>query len=399
MLMSLGGVLGGLFVSILAPLMFNSMVEYSLLMILGIAARQDLWDNAKLRSFATRPVVPLAAFAILLGILTLIGGDGTVPHAKPAELAVFATLALVLFLAKERHLALVAIAMMPLTDHMAQPDKRVSLRSYFGIMSVADVQDNGHRFLMHGTTIHGAERLIQADPAYTGKPTPLTYYSEAGGMARVLMATQENVTGGTYGIVGLGTGSLACYKKPGENWAFYEIDPDVIRVARDPAQFTFLSSCGPDIPIVEGDARLTLKKRTGPSFDYLLIDAFSSDSIPVHLLTVEALQSYLAQLNPDGTLAIHVTNRFMDLVPYVLATAAAADPSLKNRLVYLSPAKPDITNAHSMVLVLSRDSKILERLDKGGSSKPLETEAGLAPWTDDFANVPAAIWRRLSAAR
>lgn len=406
MLMSLGGVLGGLFVSLIAPLVFNSVLEYPLLLIIGAAVSRDLIDDARLLALLRRPLLPLAAFAGLLPLIAFAAPDGG-PHlllaSRTVEIAFFGAIAVLLFRAGRHGLAALALLLCFLVNLTGPPNERVALRSYFGVLSVADGAEGPFRLLTHGTTMHGAQRLSELAPDYQGRPHALTYYSPEGGMARALIATQQRLAGegrsGTYRIIGLGTGSLACYARAGEDWAYYEIDRDVIRVARDASQFTFLSRCAPGLRIVEGDARITLQQERGAKADYLLVDAFSSDSIPVHLITREAMQLYLDRIAGDGVLVMHVTNRFMDLVPVVAANMRAIDPALEGRVIDYVPEQKDVAAMHSIAIVMSRNPQALARLDADGGTAPLQPVAGIGPWTDDIADLPGAILRRIGQTR
>ena len=408
MLMSLGGVLGGMFVSLLAPLLFNKVLEYPLLLIVGVAATTDLLTDQKLRDTLRKPWLPIAAFVGLLALVAFMAKDGGTHllfTVRTLEIAFFGACLVLMLQAKRMALAVLSALMVAFINMTGQPNERVALRSYFGVLTVADKTTVGDfRLLIHGTTMHGAERLSELTPDYKDKPHALTYYSPEGGLARALLTTQERLNAegkqGIYRVVGLGTGSLACYKKPGEDWTYYEIDQDVIRVAQDPNQFTFLSSCAPDMKMILGDARITLQNEEQTKSDYLLVDAFSSDSIPVHLITTEAIQLYLSRVKDDGILVIHVTNRYMDLVPVVAANIAAIDPTLQGRVVDFVPVtNTDISAQHSIAIVISKNPKALELLDKAGGTAPLTPTPGVEKWTDDFANLPAAILRRIAVSK
>ena len=405
MLMSLGGVLGGLFVSLIAPLVFNKVLEYPLLLIIGIAASRDVINDQNIRAILRKPIIPLA---VLAGLLVLIaftaknGGAHLLFTVRTLEIAFFGACAALMLLAGRKGMAILSMFMVAFLNFTGQPQERVAKRSYFGVLTVADNSAEGpFRLLTHGTTMHGAERLSELAPDYKDKPHPLTYYSPEGGMARALLATQHRLTQpGIYRVVGLGTGSLACYIKPGEDWAYYEIDRDVIRVAQDPNQFTFLSSCAPDMKMIEGDARITLQNEAAEKADYLLVDAFSSDSIPVHLITTEAMQLYMSRVKDDGLLVMHITNRFMDLAPVVAANMMAIDPLLQGRIIdFVPPTNNDVNAMHSIVIVISKNPVALATLDASGGTAPLTPQAGVEKWTDDFANIPAAIMRRVAVSK
>ena len=408
MLMSLGGVLGGMFVSLLAPLMFNKVLEYPLLLIVGVAATTDLLTDQKLRDVLRKPWLPIAAFIGLLALVAFTAKDGgshLLFTVRTLEIAFFGACLALMLQAKRMGLAVLAAIMAAFLNLTGQPNERVALRSYFGVLTVADKATVGDfRLLVHGTTMHGAQRLSELTPDYKDKPHALTYYSPEGGMARALLTTQDRLSAegkqAIIRVVGLGTGSLACYKKPGEDWAYYEIDQDVIKVAQDPNQFTFLSTCAPDMKMILGDARITLQNEAQSKADYLLVDAFSSDSIPVHLITTEAIQLYMSRVKDDGVLAIHVTNRYMDLVPVVAANIAAIDPTLMGRVIdFVPPTATDISAMHSIAIVISKNPKALELLDKAGGTAPLTPTPGVEKWTDDFANLPAAILRRVAVSK
>jgi hypothetical protein len=194
-------------------------------------------------------------------------------------------------------------------------------------------------------------------------------------------------------VVGLGAGSLACYRQDGERWTFYEIDPTVIRIARDPRMFTFLSACASSVPVVLGDARLTLAAAE-TRYDLIVLDAFSSDTIPVHLLTREALATYLSHLAPHGVLVIHGSNRHLDLMPVVAAAAQAAGLTALRKEEEIGELVSAQFKAGSSVVALARDPVDLHGLAAGDGWRPLAPSAAVAPWTDDYSNVLGAMIRR-----
>jgi SAM-dependent methyltransferase len=197
------------------------------------------------------------------------------------------------------------------------------------------------------------------------------------------------------GIVGLGTGTLACHAKPGQRWTAWEIDPVVVGIARQ--QFSYIRRCQPDLAVVIGDARLTLAQAPAASLDLLAIDAFSSDAIPLHLITREAFALYGRALADDGLLLVHISNRFLDLEP-VLAAMARAGGWQARVLALRDPGGkgPGWVTAGSSWVALSRNPARLQALvAAGGGWRPLHGQSGLAPWSDDFASVlPVLRWRR-----
>jgi hypothetical protein len=227
------------------------------------------------------------------------------------------------------------------------------------------------------------------------RPVPIAYYHESGGIAAALFAAQARIAGrpAQIGAVGLGVGAMLCHRKPGETWTFFEIDRSVVRVAADPKVFRFVPECGNGDPIEIGDARLTLARQPDAKFDYLLIDAFSSDSIPVHLLTVEALELYRSKLAPGGILAIHISNRYMELES-VLASLARAT-GMAGRFGKFLPPEHLRQGEHvnpSQVVVLARSEDDLGEIARDDRWKPLDAGTTTA-WTDDYSNILAAILR------
>ena len=278
-----------------------------------------------------------------------------------------------------------------------QPGLRLveQTRSFFGVHRVVETISGTHRMLVHGNTLHGAERIRELDGTpVTGRPEPLTYYYFGGPISEVTSAARAAASGklGNVAVVGLGAGSMACHRHAGETWTFFEIDPEVVRLARDPAMFRFLASCAPDAPIVLGDARLTLAA-SSQQFDLIVLDAFSSDAIPTHLLTREALRGYLAHLAPHGMLLIHISNRHLEL-PKVVAAVGATEGL--TTLVKTDRNPIDLTadlRAAAMVAVLARSEADFGTLL--GAEGWEKTEAGgVVAWTDDYSDIIGAMLRK-----
>jgi hypothetical protein len=257
-IMSVGGALGGLFNSILAPLLFT-----------------DSYEGA----------VTVAVTALVLW--SVIRSDGPA-RSRPRMIGAGLVIGF-------------ALATPILTLRSTNGEELFRDRSFFGTHLVHDVADI--RIYRNGTTLHGAQRV---DDVGEPRPTPMVYYGPNGPMAQVL-TSERGTRAERVGIVGLGVGSLACYRQPGQEWHFYEIDSMVDAVARDPALFSFMSACAGDAPTHLGDARLVLAQQKDIRFDVLIIDAYSSDAVPVHLTTTEAMQLYLDRLTPGGLLVYHIS--------------------------------------------------------------------------------------------
>ena len=262
-------------------------------------------------------------------------------------------------------------------------------RSFFGVHRVVETADGRHRLLYHGTTLHGAERIGEA-----GQPEPLTYYYFGGPMSDAIAATRA-ARGRLVQVaaVGLGTGSLACHKHAAEAWTFFEIDPDVVRIARDPRRFSFLSICAPGIPVVLGDARLTLAA-SPQRYDLIVLDAFSSDAIPVHLLTREAIAGYLARLADNGVLVLHISNRHMELARVVAAVGAAEDLVTFIKQDDRPEQKPPDFKLNAIVAALARKPADLGDLPQRPGWREMPPEPGVTAWTDDYSDILGAILRK-----
>lgn len=401
MLMSIGGVCGGLFVSIISPLVFTTNIEYPLLLITALVLRQKL-DPPESKNelpFSVRSVA--LVLAVVVGLFTASSIFAAAFYSNPLELAVLGTIPVILLMKRLYLLAVMAACIIPVLMSVGRLNEVTTIRNYFGILNVQNVPDTGMRLLRHGTTVHGAQRLAELASGFSGLPQPLTYYTRTGGITRALVAKQDQLRlagkSGAIGVIGLGTGAMSCYRRANEDWTFFEINPDMISIAQNPHYFTFLSKCGSGIKMVEGDARITIAAQPAKIFDYLLIDAFTSDSIPTHLLTVEAVQAYKKHMKHDGLIVFHLSNRFMDLLPYVAATVAKAEPSMQNRvLVDQTSAEGGIAATPSVSMVFSTDQQVLEMIDKEFGAKHIQPPNIVGPWTDDFTNTPAAILRQFT---
>ncbi len=391
---SFGGVLGGIFAGLLAPNLFNNTYEYPILIAAGLLAMPAVYQGG-LREFFRQSAAPLVLAALVLASGFVL--DVRLPESAvlPKQILLVTLAAVMLVQARKQArvfgYAVLAFAITGAWQTGMTPLETV--RSFFGVHQVVETTDGRTRLLFHGTTIHGAERIRdEAGHPVVGTPEPLTYYhfgsplSDAIDATRKVRGTLERVA-----LVGLGTGSLACHRQAGESWTYFEIDPQVIRLARDPRNFRFLSECGRDIGIVTGDARLTLV--TSPQrYDLIVLDAFSSDAIPVHLLTREALAGYRDRLQPGGVIAIHVSNRHMELASVVAAVGAEEDFYAWFRR---SANDFDKTfHAGSEVVVLARNGADVGDMPEREGWERLVPRADVVAWNDDYADVLGAILRK-----
>jgi hypothetical protein len=239
------------------------------------------------------------------------------------------------------------------------------------------------RLLTSGTTNHGAQS-VRRDLSCE----PLTYYSRGGPVGQLIDAVRQRPAATRFGVVGLGTGSIAAYASPQQTWTFFEINPAVERIARDASYFTYLRDCAPQATVVLGDARLSLERVPDHSFDVLFVDAFSSDAIPVHLLTTEAVQLYFRTLAPDGILAVHISNRYLALTPVIAGVARASGLTAATQAHVPTPAQLEISSeiTPSRWVVLARNAAALGTLAADPRWQSIDDVEGPA-WTDDFSNV------------
>jgi hypothetical protein len=330
---SLGGVLGGVFNALLAPLIFQSVWEYPLALAAACLVKPSTSEDAQRNVFLdiTLPLMLLALVLLSRGVL--FGTNSSSLVRKVTEVFVFVLPALALLnFSPRRWRFSFAVALLLFVPLPPQTSKLIANeRSFFGVYHIRIVNDADAQalILMNGTTLHGAKSLVPNEARL-----PMAYYSEEGAFGRFFNALPRGSVR-RVAVVGLGTGELVCYAKEGQDWTFYEIDPVVERMARDPRYFGFLSNCGSDPRVVLGDARVTIGNAPDSVYDLLIIDAFSSDSIPVHLLTREAVALYLRKVAPGGRVLFHVSSRTLNLAPVI--GALAADAGVPARVLFDSP--------------------------------------------------------------
>lgn len=410
LVMSAGGVLGGLFAALFAPLIFDWVYEHPLLtlaaaMLLPLPAIFP-WDKwLKLGAPTVRMAVVLLVAIAAFASWRMVGGwSGRLDD----DVAIwgFGIFAIGLLVISWRwaYVTILALLMVGVGGWNTVQESFTGdrVRSYFGVYTVTNYPGQKQRRLAHGTTLHGLQRT---DPAHRREPT--TYYGPKSGVGLTL-AQAEALAGpdAAVGIVGLGAGTLACYRRPGQRWTIFEIDPVMVDIARDPEKFTFLSDCAGDTPIVIGDARLKIAEQPAARFDVLVIDAFSSDAIPLHLLTKEAIGIYQRALKPDGILLIHISNRFFGLEPVLAEEARARGWRAAIRLDPgpVEDGIGDLTASNWVALTttpqrmrqLTGGLRPREKAGEDGAWVPLNARAGFERWTDDYAStLPVLMWSNL----
>jgi spermidine synthase len=379
-----GGAVGGVINSLLAPALFTSVTEYPLMLAAAcflLAWTAPAGNAAASWRHVRRP--------LMIGLLTSAAlALGRMVQLDPREIMLLlgAPALLCFSLSRQPWRFAIGISFMlgaaAIVGTAAWGRVLHAERTFFGVYRVSE--DRAGRFvtLYHGTTVHGRQRTGSS------APEPLTYYHRRGPIGDVLGRIDENDR--SIGVVGLGVGSLAAYERPGDRWTFYELDPAVERLARDARYFRFLAACG-NCAVTIGDARLSLE-RSSASHDLLVIDAFSSDAVPVHLLTREAFTTYAARLSPGGLLAFHVSNRHVDLRPVL---ARLARDLQMTALARFDAAGEDPARGYSASdwVVMGRNSRYLAALEPMAGWTALGADSR-ASWSDHSANLWAVLrWR------
>jgi len=332
---SAGGAIGGLLVAVVAPLAFRAYYELGLALV-------ALALLAAVRFAPVNRVARWASLAMLLAVAACAAYDGS----------------------------------------RFQKDVHVSARNFYGVIRVKEYGAPGESYhlrrLVHGVIMHGEQDMTD-----DGRRKPSTYYQPSSGVGAAVAARQARGAI-RVGVIGLGTGTLAAYGRKGDLYRFYDINPQVIAIAR--SEFTYLTDSAAAIEVALGDARLNLEREVPQRFDLLAVDAFSSDAIPVHLITKEALGVYLRHVKPDGIVAFHVSNRFLNLVPVVaqLAKEHGAHATL------VSDRGKDGDDDHTTTdwVLVSRDPKALKAPEiEAASPEVPEVEARWRTWTDDYSNL------------
>jgi spermidine synthase len=383
--MAMGGVLGGAFTALLAPLLFDIVLEYPIALVAGCMLRPAPPGQPH------RKALDLVLALAIGALIALHGGAFGLDFdwGMVGVLLALVPSALMLYALADRPLGcgFGVAAALGATLLTSDADTVVAReRSFFGVYTVKR-DPAGYHLLVHGTTVHGAERTAAADWR-----EPLTYYHRAGPLGQLFAALGGRAR--TVGVVGLGVGTVACYRRPGQRWTFYEIDPLIERIARDERYFHYLAECAVEAEIHSGDARLTLSHAPRGHYDLLILDAFSSDAIPMHLITREALSLYLDKLAAGGAIAWHVSNRNLDLAPIIADLAADAGVIAWLRIDQPPRAELEAYRSASHWIAIARRADELGPLGSDVRWRRLHGRPEARPWTDDYSNIVSALrWR------
>jgi hypothetical protein len=397
--LSFGGMVGGLFAGLIAPFTFSWVAEYPILLTLAALCRPA--GNERLPRWSRWYWPFLAVLAVTLIMPTYTTGkffvwlDTWRVWAIGGVGVLSALLALALNADRWKIFATVAVALVLLRAYPADEGRVETVRSFFGVHKIVVTPNGQYHVLMHGTTIHGAEKFKNDDGTpVTGQPEPITYYHRDGGIGQAITAIRARKGAPLrVAVIGLGSGTLTCAAEPGEDWKFFEIDQTMVDTARDPKYFTYIQVCEPNIEPVIGDARLTFAREPDGIYDLIIVDAYSSDAIPIHLATEEAMEIYKSKLAPQGAVAMHVSNRHLELSSVVVGIADAND---MKSWVYSEDTNRDNEYIFSTSVVVSaREEADVGKLASSDQWALTEAEDNQRVWTDDYSNVLGAVWRRL----
>ena len=384
---SVGGVLGGIFNALIAPLVFNSLIEFPPALVLAAAVRPPIdveQDPPRARQLDF--LLPMVLGVCVAAVILVLQAKGIKPG-RTLDILIFgySMVRCLSFGKRPLRFALGVAALILASRIYTGPFGHIlrTERSFFGVYRVTNDDANKYRVLFHGGTSHGMQSL---DALRTCEP--LAYYTRSGPIGQVFAAYSGSAIESQVAIVGLGAGAMASYQLPGQRFIFYEIDPLVERIAEDRRYFTFISACAPQARVVLGDARLSLLDASDKGYGMIVLDAFSGDSIPLHLITREAVRIYLRKLAPRGVLAFHISNLYLDLQPVLGSLARDAGlVCLVNNDTAVD--ENDIRNGKfpSQWAVMARQPGDLAALARNPGWKPLPAIPRARVWTDDFSNV------------
>lgn len=385
---ALGGMLGGLFNALVAPVIFNSILEYPLVLIAACLLRATPVFRAGGVSRAD-VAIPLAIGAAV-AVSALVNNQ----FGSLSRFIVIGAAVPALFTLRQKHHPrrfAASIAMMLLAGTLTEsPFGQVvyAARTFFGVNRVRVDQAHGYRFIFHGTTLHGMQSLDQSRSA-----EPVSYFHRTGPIGQIFESVPLASTAPRVAVLGLGVGTLASYRAAMQRWTFYEIDPVVEDIARNDAYFTYLSGCGEPCTVIIGDGRLSLARAAPETYGLIVLDAFSSDAVPMHLMTKEALALYVSKLAPGGVIVFNVSNWHLSFQGVLSRMAADAGLAALWQREPPDAGSWQLGKFPSEWFVVARERRDFGRLnlDPRWSVPPLAV--GTPLWTDDFSNILSVIRR------
>jgi SAM-dependent methyltransferase len=386
LLVAVGGVLGGVFNALIAQLVFDAILEYPLVIAAALflrtsqtTATAEAGDGRSTKRGRRLELLVRVAVYLVVLVLLVVVNVAAPQTALASRLVIANALAVSLILVgRPVRFALIVGALLAITFLAGQP-ALYSDRTFFGLNRVIDNSD-GHRVFLSGSTIHGAERLDEPH-----HPTPLSYFHPSGPVGQVMASL--NGRPAEIAVIGLGTGSLASYGEPGQHMTFVDIDRAVIRIATNPNLFRFIADSQASIDIAEADGRLWLAAQPNARFDLIVLDAFSSDAIPAHVVTREAMAMYVSKLRPGGRLAFNVSNTYLDVQSVVVGGARSLGlAGYARHDADLSVAPPGDKEVSDWVVV-APDAAAVSELAKDARWTAIDRIGRTVVWTDDFSDV------------
>lgn len=381
---AIGGMCGGLFNTLIAPTIFNTLIEYPLMIVVACLIRPHAATDDSSRDRLLDLILPVGTGLLTIGLALLIN-----QYDVNALVGIVVVIGIPLVIINHRFrgrpvrfaLALGAVMLGSVVYYELQNRTLHVERNFFGTLSVRYDPESVTRDLYHGNTIHGRQFIIP-----DRQREPLSYFHRNGPLGQIFEAFNSNAASPNVAIVGLGIGSMACYARPDQQWTFYEINPAVIRLAQNTEYFTYLQKCAVGATrIVLGDARLQLQNAPDHHYGLIVLDAFNSDAIPVHLLTQEAIDLYTSKLATGGMLAFHISNRSLRLAG-VLADLATHNGAMSLTMVD-AEFDPVAGKDPSEWLVMARQSPALDSLAQQPRWRVLQGRTEANVWTDDFSNI------------
>lgn len=384
LLIALGGTVGGVLNAIVAPLIFSTVLEYPLVLLLVLVLLPSLGHSPEKSSL--RGIFPLAVGLLLGALLIGFNTHNWQQHMLGCGLALFLLAAIAYsfnFSIWRWLLGGFLILLLSQFSLFSLGGVLTTDRSFFGVYQILEDKPGQYHTLLHGTTVHGRQSL---DPAR--RQEPLTYFTQSGPVGQVFSTLNREERLKRVAVLGLGVGTLASYAQPQQEWTFYEIDPLVVKLAADERFFTFLANSASPPQVMLGDARLRLEQASDHRYDLIVMDAFSSDAIPIHLVTREALQMYLRKLAPAGVILVNITNRYLDLEPVLAALAQDLGLSALKRFDQdISAQELAAGKSASRWVALSRRPLDLVGLRTHFGWQEIALQPNLPLWTDDFSNL------------
>jgi SAM-dependent methyltransferase len=395
MWISVGGMVGGIAVGLIAPQVFNWVAEYPVLIAVSVLCMPGLALPAK----GDGQYLLFGGLAVAAALLTILMSSDLKLDNNVATLLIGGLLGLTIYFWRAPLAFAAIIAFVLVLGHYQYNDaiNNFVVRNFFGVLAAAETDDGRFRILWHGGIGQGAQRIRDsAGHPLIGRPEMISEFQAGAGIAQTFDAVRAKIGGPiNYAVIGLGTGTLACQARPEDTAIYYELDPDIIRIARNPKLFNFVSECRPNIPIVQGDARLTIANAPDASYDLIVVDAFIGAAIPIHLLTREAMAIYLRKLKPNGIVALHVSNLHLELGT-VVAGVADANGAI-TRLYQGGDVQEDANEQKwvPIVAAVARKDEDFGALAKSRYWPLLPPDPAKRVWTDDYSNVVGALVRRL----